>query len=186
MMNTFKAYFHPANEKPKYGDPKKRPSLEHSTDPPPRRTSHSESISEAARSYFHPAPGERVENNPEKRPSTGNTRDALSRERSVSGSSYHQNTSPLPPSIPLSGTYPHGDFRNSTFAQIVEIKSDVMVNWLYAQQVENLWNQGTFGEGIVLKKTRDSYTCCPKELRHERNGLFDAVAQLNVRVCLKL
>ena len=38
------------------------------------------------------------------------------------------------------------------------------------------------GEGIVLKKVRDSYTTCPKELMDERGGLYDAVRGLNVRV----
>lgn len=185
-MHSFKAYFHPASEKPKDGDPRKRPSLEHSIDHSPRRTSHSESISQAAMKYFHPVSENRVERNLEKRPGTEHTSDSSTRARGVSGSYHSQNMSLRPPSSPGSGSHPHGDFRNSSVTQIVEIKSDVIVNWLYAQQVKNLWNQGTFGEGIVLKKARDSYTCCPMELMHERNGLFDAVRQLNVRVCLKL
>ncbi len=67
---------------------------------------------------------------------------------------------------------------------IVEIKSDVMVNWLYQQQSEMMFSLGGKDEGVVLKKYRDSYTCCPTELRDERGGLFDAVRRLNVRVSI--
>ncbi|KAK5006713.1 hypothetical protein LTR28_006161, partial [Elasticomyces elasticus] len=35
--------------------------------------------------------------------------------------------------------YPNGDFRNATLGDINEIKCDVMVNWLYSQQMELLW-----------------------------------------------
>ena len=65
---------------------------------------------------------------------------------------------------------------------IMEIKCDVMVNWLHKQQMENMWTNGGVGEGVVLKKSRDSYTACPKDLEYERDALFDAVYHLNVKV----
>ena len=65
---------------------------------------------------------------------------------------------------------------------IMEIKCDVMVSWLHKQQMENMWTNGGVGEGVVLKKSRDSYTACPKELEYERDAFFDAVHHLNVKV----
>jgi hypothetical protein len=82
-------------------------------------------------------------------------------------------------------TYPEGDFRNGGMDDIIEIKCDVMVNWLHQQQLELMWTTGAPGEGVVLKKTRDAFTSCPYELSSERGDLFDAVRRLNVRVCLQ-
>lgn len=65
----------------------------------------------------------------------------------------------------------------------MEIKADVMVNWLHQQQLERMWTNGGVGEGVVLKKGRDAYTACPAELSNHRGDLFDAVTRLNVRVC---
>lgn len=78
--------------------------------------------------------------------------------------------------------YPSGDFRNSTLDDIMEIKADVMVNWLHQQQLERMWTNGGLGEGVVLKKGRDTYTSCPGELSDHQGDLFDAVSRLNVRV----
>ena len=99
-----------------------------------------------------------------------------------------------PPSISASGTgtprtsrpaslYPAGDFRNSALEEIIDIKCDVMVNWLHQQQLESMWSSGGPGEGVVLKKTRDNFTCCPSDLAEYRGDFFDAVRALNVRVC---
>ena len=64
----------------------------------------------------------------------------------------------------------------------MEIKADVMVNWLHQQQLERMWTNGAMGEGVVLKKSRDSYTSCPADLSTYQDDLFDAVCKLNVRV----
>ena len=106
--------------------------------------------------------------------------------------------SPLPsatPSYPGTGTatprysgsrpvslFPNGDFRNSAQEDIMEIKADVMVNWLHQQQMERMWTNGAIGEGVVLKKSRDAYTSCPAELSTYQEDFFDAVCKLNVRV----
>ena len=66
----------------------------------------------------------------------------------------------------------------------MEIKADVMVNWLHQQQLERMWTNGGQGEGVILKKNRDNFTSCPQELQHYRGDLFDAVQKLNVRVCI--
>ncbi|KAK4997645.1 hypothetical protein LTR66_002977 [Elasticomyces elasticus] len=80
--------------------------------------------------------------------------------------------------------YPNGDFRNATLGDINEIKCDVMVNWLYSQQMELLWTAGDHDEGVVLKKGRGAYTCCPSDLIDEHAGFFDAVQALNVRAAM--
>jgi len=78
--------------------------------------------------------------------------------------------------------YPVGDFRNSQSEDINEIKCDVMVNWLYQQQMERLWTAGGHDEGVVLKKSRAAYTCCPADIVEEPYGFFKAIETLNVRV----
>lgn len=78
--------------------------------------------------------------------------------------------------------YPAGDFRSSQHEEINEIKCDVMVNWLYQQQMERLWTAGGVDEGVVLKKSRGAYTCCPADITEEPYGFFKAVETLNVRV----
>lgn len=75
-----------------------------------------------------------------------------------------------------------GEFRNSQSDDLNEIKCDVMVNWLYQQQMERLWTAGGMDEGVVLKKTRGQYTCCPADIIDEPYGFFKAVETLNVRV----
>jgi len=82
--------------------------------------------------------------------------------------------------------YPSGDFRNSQADDISDIKCDVMVNWLYQQQMERLWTAGGHDEGVVLKKGRSAYSSCPADLVEEPYGFFKAVEFLNVRVCLVL
>jgi hypothetical protein len=81
--------------------------------------------------------------------------------------------------------FPEGDFRNTPVENVLDIKADVMVSWLHQQQVEKLWSTSLPGEGVVLKKGRDNFTCCPLSLRNEGNGLFDQIAALNVKVCIK-
>lgn len=80
--------------------------------------------------------------------------------------------------------YPVGDFRNSQMDDINEIKADVMVNWLYQQQMEKLWTAGGHDEGVCLKKGRSTYTCCPADIIEEPYGFYKAVETLNVRCAM--
>nr|POF01164.1 hypothetical protein CFP56_21112 [Quercus suber] len=82
--------------------------------------------------------------------------------------------------------YPVGEFRNSQAEDLNEIKCDVMVNWLYQQQMERLWTAGGHDEGVVLKKSRSAYTCCPADIVEEPYGFHKAIETLNVRVCTAL
>ncbi|KAF2726281.1 hypothetical protein K431DRAFT_213796 [Polychaeton citri CBS 116435] len=77
-----------------------------------------------------------------------------------------------------------GDWRASQGEEINEIKCDVMVNWLYQQQMERLWTAGGPDEGVVLKKTRGAYTCCPAAMVDEPYGFFKSVETLNVRCAM--
>lgn len=87
------------------------------------------------------------------------------------GSAYRQSTSPS------------ANYQNSSSA-IDELKADVMVTWLHQRQLEKLWTNNGIGEGVILKRTRDDYTCCPADLKCERNGVYEAVKALNVKVSL--
>lgn len=85
--------------------------------------------------------------------------------------------------------YPPGDFRNNAQDEIRDMKCDVMVNWLYQQQMEMLWTAGGPDEGVVLKKTRGAYACCPADIYDsgEEVGFYKAIEMLNVRVrCMLL
>lgn len=92
---------------------------------------------------------------------------------------------------PGNGTTPWGsrpgsihpnDARRSQMEELNEIKCDVMVNWLYQQQMEKLWTAGAQDEGVVLKKSRGAYTCCPADIVDEPFGFYKAIQTLNVRV----
>ena len=95
----------------------------------------------------------------------------------VSGSGTPRYSSSRPASL-----YPTGDFRNSAIEEIREVKTDVMVNWLHQQQLEKMWVNGGQSEGVVLKRSRDIYACCPPELAHYQGDFYDAVRALNVKV----
>ncbi|KAK2068327.1 hypothetical protein P8C59_002969 [Phyllachora maydis] len=61
----------------------------------------------------------------------------------------------------------------------------MMVNWLYEQQVRKQYASchNPF-EGVVLKKTRGNYTCCPPHMAALPASLFTAVCQMNVRCAM--
>ena len=78
--------------------------------------------------------------------------------------------------------YPNGEFGSSQ--DLNDIKCDVMVNWLYQQQMERLWTAGGHDEGVVLKKSRGAYTCCPEDIINDPYGFVNAIQALNVRVAI--
>lgn len=63
-----------------------------------------------------------------------------------------------------------------------EIKHEVMVNYLYQQQCSHLWVNDSSGEfeGVLLRKSRNSYMACPPQLASSTFGM--ACAALNVQV----
>lgn len=67
-----------------------------------------------------------------------------------------------------------------------DVKCDVMAQWLHSKQEEKIWTSGEIGEGVLVKKAKGSYSYSPAELAHDGSGLYEAVSQLNVRVCQHL
>ena len=78
--------------------------------------------------------------------------------------------------------FPKGDFRNNSSSDLVDMKLEMMCNWLFQQQVERLWSSNVVEEGIVLKKSRGDYTACPEALRTNAEGLLKAVTLMNISV----
>ncbi|KAI0164495.1 glycosyl transferase family group 2-domain-containing protein [Hypoxylon sp. FL1284] len=80
--------------------------------------------------------------------------------------------------------YPRGDFRNAQ-ESLLDVKGDVMCSWLYQQQLERQYATGILpGEGVVLKKGKNNYACCPAYLQDVPNNLHDMAMQLNVRCAM--
>jgi hypothetical protein len=121
---------------------------------------------------------------PRTRPSTVHRKNdsPISQQSSALGGNDY-----LPPTTPIfsnrASFYPTGDFRNSSMPDINDMKAEIMCNHLHQQQLKKMWANGSHEEGVLLKKSKDDYTCCPPDLQLPRNGLFDAVKKLNVRVC---
>ncbi|GAW17010.1 hypothetical protein ANO14919_064590 [Xylariales sp. No.14919] len=80
--------------------------------------------------------------------------------------------------------YPTGDFRNAR-ESLIDVKADVMCSWLYQQQLERQYATGILpGEGVVLKKGRNNYACCPPQLQDMKYSLYDMAMELNVRCAM--
>jgi hypothetical protein len=128
------------------------------------------------KNYLKPAKAKQTEQTTEKTsPQNG---PAISGGASImSGTPRHSRPASL---------FPEGDFRNSAIDEIIDIKCDVMVNWLHQQQLESMWSSGGPGEGVVLKKSRGNFTCCPSDLAETSSSFYDAIRALNVRVSTKI
>ncbi len=79
-------------------------------------------------------------------------------------------------------SYQAASLRNED--EIKNMKTEVMVEWLYKQQRLKLWASAAPEEGVVIKKGRGDYTCCPEELRYVKGGLFEQIVNMNVRVSI--
>ncbi|KAI4124414.1 MAG: hypothetical protein LQ338_004805 [Usnochroma carphineum] len=80
--------------------------------------------------------------------------------------------------------HPSGDFRNQGMEEVNEIKCVVAMNWVYQLQNEYMWNSGSLGEGVVMRKAPRQFIACPPELTSVRGGLFDAAAELNAKLVM--
>jgi len=68
---------------------------------------------------------------------------------------------------------------------LIDIKSDMMVKWLYEQQLRKQYVTGENAfEGVVLKKARGDFTCCPPQMNLIPNSLYAMVTQMNVRCAM--
>ena len=80
--------------------------------------------------------------------------------------------------------YPAGDFRNDA-ESASDVRAEVVCNYMYQRQLERGYATGLSpAEGVVLKKGKNDYTCCPPDLRQFQYGLYDMTMELNVRVCV--
>ena len=121
------------------------------------------------KSYFKPSPRSAPRNPPivsEKSPS--HLGDAL-RTNSLPAPKFASSRASLAPSA-----------NSSTYVD--EIKHEVIVNYLYQQQCSHLWVHEASGEleGVLLRKSRNSYMACPPQLTASAFGR--ACAALNVQV----
>ncbi|KAI9735841.1 MAG: hypothetical protein M1834_001306 [Cirrosporium novae-zelandiae] len=96
---------------------------------------------------------------------------------------YADTTTPQLPSRSPS-IYPASDSLNPTAEDITELKGDIMINWLYQQQLSLQWSKGGAEEGIVLKIGRETFICCPENLCQFQYGFYDAICALNVPVAM--
>lgn len=65
---------------------------------------------------------------------------------------------------------------------IRDIKCDILANWLYTKQEEKVWTGGEPGEGVFVKRSKDSYAYAPREIVEDGTTLHQSITQLNVRV----
>ncbi|KAK4127322.1 hypothetical protein N657DRAFT_566279 [Parathielavia appendiculata] len=80
---------------------------------------------------------------------------------------------------------PAHDARSRDSDTINEIRNDMMVNWLHEQQLRKQYASGLDPyEGVVLKKARGNFTCCPPQMAAIPDSLFAVVAQMNVRCAM--
>ena len=78
--------------------------------------------------------------------------------------------------------YPVGDFRNDA-ESAGDVRAEVVCNYMYQRQLERGYTTGLLPtEGVVLKKGKNDYTCCPPDLRQYQYSLYDMTMELNVRV----
>ncbi|OIW23665.1 hypothetical protein CONLIGDRAFT_585920 [Coniochaeta ligniaria NRRL 30616] len=89
-----------------------------------------------------------------------------------------------PASLRQSAIFPSLDATNSRIS-LIDIKNDMMVKWLYEQQLRKQYASGdnTF-EGVVLKRARGDFTCCPPQMNLIPNSLYAMVTQMNVRCAM--
>ncbi|KAI1389537.1 glycosyl transferase family group 2-domain-containing protein [Hypoxylon trugodes] len=97
----------------------------------------------------------------------------------------YESYTPQPRSTsPASSLDPIEQIRNAR-KNFINVRSDVMCSWLYQQQLERQYTTGLeFDEGVVLKKGKNDYACCPPSLQEVPNGLYDMIMELNVRCAM--
>ena len=122
--------------------------------------------------------------NSELHPSSAATPNLLSPQNgSVSNLSSNRSSRPL--SALRHSIFPMGDQRNSDSVALNEIRNDMMVNSLHEQQLRKQYaNPYELNEGVVLKKSRGSFTCCPAQMATIPNSLYAMVMQMNVRCAM--
>lgn len=83
--------------------------------------------------------------------------------------------------------FPVGDARNGDLDAMTEIRSDMMVNSLFEQMCRKQYSTGFDPyEGVVLKKSRGNFTCCPPQMAAIPDSLYAMITQMNVRCAMTI
>ncbi|OQN97140.1 hypothetical protein B0A48_17237 [Cryoendolithus antarcticus] len=110
--------------------------------------------------------------------------DVLPEKVVENAASPHRSLFGLPPDSPGFGspwTSRPSSPTNAEQTDMADLKCQVTVNYLHQQQVEKTWVQNGYDEGVVVKKGRGSYACCPLGLAENPDGFLRAVELLNVK-----
>jgi len=87
----------------------------------------------------------------------------------------------LRPATDLSSRHTSMSSRADTGHQ--DLRYDALANYLYQKQVERTWiSSPGIDQGVVIRKSRDEYACCPLNLGARPDGFAAATKALNVRV----
>lgn len=71
---------------------------------------------------------------------------------------------------------------SSTEIEMLDMRLNVICNWLHQQQLQRMWSIGEEEEGVLVRKSKGKYVCCPRDLLLCKNGLHNAIQLLNVKV----
>ena len=64
-----------------------------------------------------------------------------------------------------------------------DVRVDIMVKFLRQRQLEKMWSyNGQTEEGVILKRGKDDFACQPRDLLGVRDGFYDQITRLNVKV----
>jgi hypothetical protein len=67
--------------------------------------------------------------------------------------------------------------------EMSDTRCEILVSWLHQQQIEKTWfDVRADDEGVVLKKSKGEYVCCPEHVGEAQHGFCRAIEALNVRV----
>ncbi|KAL9109672.1 MAG: hypothetical protein Q9227_005710 [Pyrenula ochraceoflavens] len=101
-------------------------------------------------------------------------------DQPVSSKATSERSSTSNPRANRLSAYPLGEFRESA------IRNDVMVTYLHQQQLIRMWGSEQLEEGVILKRAKDDFVCCPADLANVEGGFYDAVRALNVKCAMTL
>lgn len=113
---------------------------------------------------------------------------------SIDSSTYPHAESPLPSSSPmLSSSAPFRptklrtplaftDHHPGAKVELSDLRVDVICNWLHQKQMQRMWSIGEPDEGVMVRKTRNVYSCCPAALADHPHGLYSAVKEMKAKV----
>lgn len=86
---------------------------------------------------------------------------------------------------PRVGAMSGGTPKRGSMESLIGIRNDVMANYLYQQATQrSLLVAAELWQGVVLKRTRGDYACCPPQMVEIEDGLYDAVLRMNVRCAM--